>query len=756
MKIKTIKSIKNYGIFSDFSNNSVKEFGDSNIIFGWNYSGKTTLSRIFRSLELKRQPKGFEGGKFKIQLENDTELTEADIGTNDMKVRVFNSDYIHENLKWEQLSRGIQPILIVGEENIILREKLEELNSELQKISDTIQKLDRKKDAAIETINSSLTSEASRITQELGLGRNFRKPDLETIVKSDKIESYLQDDTKFAALKKTAITTSKLGPVSEITIDANKSIGTKTKDLLKKTVTPSKTLQRLRENPELENWVRTGQFLHKTKTACEFCGNKLPPDLLNQLDSHFSLEYENFRIEIENFLKTLEASTIDVTGKLKSNNDFYPELQQDHTKAKDAVNEAVKRYNQYQKTLMTLLKEKQEKLSVPISFNADDAFDFDAIPNAVEQFNSVVRQNEERTRNFENVKKAAVEDLKKHYASQFYTRTKYAEKLKEIEVLESELQGQLRSQAATGTEIRSIESKISESVKGSEVLNDYVRRYFGNGTPIDIRVIDNQFHVYRDGKEAENLSEGEKTAISFAYFITTLHDKNTKDKFSETIVWVDDPISSLDHNHLYNTFSLISGCLKDKCEQLFLSTHNFEFFNLLKDDFAWNRLRDRNKCNIRANHNCKSSLYQINRTRDNSSIENIDCLLCRFKSEYQYIFYQLHEFIGSSDDADEYKLYTMPNMLRRFLETYIGFSVPSTQPWGNNLKFLISREEDMKFVYRLTNEMSHNEDIERALKLYNTEEIRKAINITFEAFTSDTTKAGYLDALRSSVGIQAN
>ncbi|WP_211329688.1 AAA family ATPase [Vespertiliibacter pulmonis] len=57
--IKNIPYIKKLGVFDDFNwdsevrNNggSVQNFVDINIIYGRNYSGKTTLSRIIRALE---------------------------------------------------------------------------------------------------------------------------------------------------------------------------------------------------------------------------------------------------------------------------------------------------------------------------------------------------------------------------------------------------------------------------------------------------------------------------------------------------------------------------------------------------------------------------------------------------------------------------------------------------------------------------------------------------------------------------------
>ncbi|MXW32785.1 MAG: AAA family ATPase [Rhodothermaceae bacterium] len=56
-------NIPNFGSFSGFDwknsvtkKRDVREFKRLNILFGRNYSGKTTLSRIFRSLEVGRFP----------------------------------------------------------------------------------------------------------------------------------------------------------------------------------------------------------------------------------------------------------------------------------------------------------------------------------------------------------------------------------------------------------------------------------------------------------------------------------------------------------------------------------------------------------------------------------------------------------------------------------------------------------------------------------------------------------------------------
>ncbi|MBF4248587.1 hypothetical protein EA004_27030, partial [Vibrio anguillarum] len=56
----------------------------------------------------------------------------------------------------------------------------------------------------------------------------------------------------------------------------------------------------------------------------------------------------------------------------------------------------------------------------------------------------------------------------------------------------------------------------------------------------------------------------------------------TKD--SKPIIWIDDPISSLDGNHIFFIYSLLNAEVveKGKFAQLFVSTHNLDFLKYLK------------------------------------------------------------------------------------------------------------------------------------------------------------------------------
>ncbi|HEF1655150.1 TPA: AAA family ATPase, partial [Campylobacter coli] len=100
MKILKFDKI-NFGSYENFKwDNGLEEFKTINIFYGRNYSGKTTLSRIARSFELKKKNEDFLEGKFKIRLENNKFLTQDDVADSSLDIRVYNSDFVKENLNY--------------------------------------------------------------------------------------------------------------------------------------------------------------------------------------------------------------------------------------------------------------------------------------------------------------------------------------------------------------------------------------------------------------------------------------------------------------------------------------------------------------------------------------------------------------------------------------------------------------------------------------------------------------------------------
>ncbi len=59
--ITRINKLKRFGIYKNYSWGGINEFKQKNLIYGWNYSGKTTLSKVFQVLEFKDKNKCFSG-----------------------------------------------------------------------------------------------------------------------------------------------------------------------------------------------------------------------------------------------------------------------------------------------------------------------------------------------------------------------------------------------------------------------------------------------------------------------------------------------------------------------------------------------------------------------------------------------------------------------------------------------------------------------------------------------------------------------
>ncbi|WP_167626963.1 AAA family ATPase, partial [Flavobacterium psychrophilum] len=132
--IRKINTLKNFGVFQNFTWDILPEFNEKNIFYGWNYSGKTTISRLLSSLKNKELNKSYSEAEFEITLDDKSKITHKNIENNNLNLLIFNSDYIRENLKWDLNSQFNGITFDVGE-TIGLREKIEKLEEQILKVN---------------------------------------------------------------------------------------------------------------------------------------------------------------------------------------------------------------------------------------------------------------------------------------------------------------------------------------------------------------------------------------------------------------------------------------------------------------------------------------------------------------------------------------------------------------------------------------------------------------------------------------------
>ena len=63
-----------------------------------------------------------------------------------------------------------------------------------------------------------------------------------------------------------------------------------------------------------------------------------------------------------------------------------------------------------------------------------------------------------------------------------------------------------------------------------------------------------------------------------------------------------------------------------------------------------------------------------------------------------------------------HEAYTAPNLLRKFLEAYLGFRKPSVTAWHEKLELLIDSPEQRREVHKFADDASHLQSLNRSLQ----------------------------------------
>ena len=714
--IVSINKIKNFGLFKNFKwSSNIPSLSQLNLIYGWNYSGKTTLSRIFRCVELKVLHSDFQNAEFELMDDQNNKMIHHQLGELPYQFRVFNTDFVEENLHWD--SQEAEPIFILGKEDIELQKQIELIKQEIANLSDE----NENKEKEISWLNTDLENKLTIKSRELDrikppydkrkLRNNLDK------IKSDS-EKYCLSDEAVQELLKTLKASSK-DKLSEISIETLPQNNTaEIEGILDRTVV-SQTIERLKNNPKLNDWVRKGLDLHKGKEKCGFCGSPLPANLLKEYEKHFSEEYENLMSKLNMLIVDLEKYKISIS--FPDEKRFYPQLEAKYIGIKNTFEHDINEYNENIGKLTELLR---EKIKNPFKILAERVIRHDdvCINETLKILNEVLREHNSISDNFKSEQEKAFEKLELHYACEFNKENKYFDSLNRLEELKNKKDQNTEDIEEKERRIREIEAQLSDIAKAADKINQYLSSMFGK-EHIKIEATDkNKFKILRDGSEAKNLSSGEKTAIAFSYFLTHLEDKGTD--ISKAIVFIDDPISSLDSNHLYNTFAVIQAKLSN-CNQLIVSTHNHEFFNLIKEWFKKVK-GHKDKCSFYLNERITKNGDEV------SDIRALPTTLLNYKSEYHFLFSKIKSF-ADNPCTDYESLYQLPNIIRRFLEAFIGFKYSAGL---DDLQKLIDNESDRIKVTRFVHDFSHQRDLDRSVRFCDASECKSIVDIVLKALES--------------------
>ena len=777
--------------------NNVQNFKRLNILYGRNYSGKTTLSRIFRALETRRTPLNYVGSTFTLYGDKG-DVTQAGIGTHGYDVRVYNRDFVNENLSFlvnQSVGGDIKTFAIVGEKNKKLEEAIAALQTKLGGIESKTglrheleakrKERDRTKNnhkTAFDSLEGKLRSHANdRIKQNRVYGSVVYNIDsIKKDISLVKKPGFALLSTEDQAIKANLLKQEALADITDtvsIILDIE-SFKKEAGALLAKSIKPTQAIQELLNERVLQAWVKQGIPLHKDKReTCAFCRQNLPHDMWQVLDSHFSKESSDLESSIKACLTSVNAEIQAIAGFMTLTSDkFYAEEKIGFEASKKSLADCLKQYKQDLEALKKALETRQNDLfqvvSMPV-FKHDGA----AIQKCVDDINALIIKNNDRTSSLEEDKNAARKALRLTDVASFIADITYDSELTHIAGLKTDAETANKTHTDAEAEILKEEAEVSrlqgqqkDERKGAERVNSLLNHFFGHDG-IKLEAKDNadktavKFEITRDGKSAFNLSEGECSLIAFCYFIAKLEEPDSKGK--ELIIYIDDPISSLDGNHIFFMFSLIESLIAKpvkndddsngyRYKQLFISTHNLDFLKYLKRlSIPKKKIPDGEGGKTKSVDD--NEHFMVERNGPISNIMLMPSYLKDYITEFNYLFHQIYKCKNQDAAQGAHEpFYGFGNNLRKFLEAFLFFKFPyhddRSDAFERIKKFF--GEEDataIALVNRLNNEFSHLEAIpDRGFKPVEIPEIAKVANFVLDKIYA--TDPHQYNALLKSIG----
>ncbi|EAI4456513.1 hypothetical protein A0Y76_04710 [Campylobacter upsaliensis] len=476
------------------------------------------------------------------------------------------------------------------------------------------------------------------------------------------------------------------------------------------------------------DWVKDGfnKYILQDSQTCPFCQkDTITPEFKSYLENYFDKTYESKIKEVKKINDDYQNSF----SNIPNIETFY---RKDIVDDKDL--EFEKLYSQIKSKLEENIKKIQEKIKEP-----SRKIELEKTDEVFQNLNDYIKQIQQKIIEF-NSKLDNQENEKEKLEKQFwefaiFEKKEIIEKYKQDKNEKEKYKQDLDKENKTIKDnIQNIENTIKEKQKGViniqeavDKMNNYLKDLGILSFYIKIQDDEKQEYIItREGEDKpsfKTLSEGEKTLISFLYFLQLCQGKKEKNEINtDKIIVIDDPISSLSFNYVYNMAQLIKEIFLRKkdnnYEQIFILTHHLYFFKELigyKEAY----IGDIDAFRIRRNKNYTSNID----TMQKDEILN----------DYQAYWQILKDY-----KEDKIHAILIPNVMRNILEYFLGFI---QRDKIDTIKQIENEDKEKKFeaFCRYINRESHS----FMGNMSDTKEIN--IDIFFEAFKKVFEHLGHLE-----------
>lgn len=742
LEIKKI-DIKEFGCYKDYKQHSQSGIGNDfndgriNIFYGRNYSGKSTYSKIFQSIELKQLPEKYENIDFEVKLANHRIIKSNEIGRElPVDCKVFNQRFIDDNIYLHNDNKLNSFKISIGSDTKETLEKIEDIrlnklkpgNEKLSQIESDITKIQKKTKNTKDSLDLKLRITASKI-------KNSKNPSVVAGNKYDirdikeEFEKYsahfpilpLQDDEKAIAELEKNVEQAKIRILEKnitkpqkidlVSFDKNFNFTLflgNTKKLLSKVVSVSNILDKYKDSPNKINWIKHGVDIHgENPEKCVFCGNSIDSDLIKNLKLAFSDELSSLENELvlqKNRIKS-EIQKLDAVPNINKE-DYFKDSVSDIQNINKEIENNIDNRKRVLEILESKILEKQRDIFSEIEIDDLNWLDFSEIQVEINSlYDDTIKQIEQ----FEDRKTKSMDFLRRYYIVKEFSVFEFTQLSQEVEQLQKDMEKINLEQKRLNEEIEKFEKDIielegrlkseSEAVKRINMIlqNSLVH------SEMSLKSVDDEggiyFEVSRNEERAYNLSEGEKSLVAFAYYITRLESLSTEEK-SKTVLFIDDPVSSLDENNIFYIYNLIF-CLLEKKEflQYFLSTHNLDF------------LKYTNRFSNKKDYYLIEKIKETKNSPSKSYIKKLPKHLSNKVTEFVFLFEQIYRVAMEDEHENNFSVfYNFPNNGRKFIETLLYFKYPDYRTNTDDKIINYFGRENAQFIQRINNEYSHGED----------------------------------------------
>lgn len=490
------------------------------------------------------------------------------------------------------------------------------------------------------------------------------------------------------------------------------------------------------------NWVHQGHkyYLKEGQQQCPFCQENLPEDFINNLEQAFDQTYNeaqstimSLEIQYRDKTKLLEEDLDKILGK-KEFGEYV-----DHVKFNEIRIQLISAINDNKENI----QKKKGDLSASIDLYSIDLI-IQELNNILENANYKITELNGKINTLKASRRTIVQkfwqlirnevdsELNAFLAIEAVQEKKinlYRFQYQRLTNIGKILQNQRTIELSKTTNIEESKERINLQLKSLGIEGFYIE------TATDI-----EGHWYRLIRDGENnletfktLSEGEKTIITFIYFLESIFGMGSQDQdldLLKRVVVIDDPISSLSNNHVYDVVRLIKKSFFEKhpagkskqsitklsIKQLFVFTHSSYFLHELLNQgiFIGNSRK----------------LHRVTKYQETKVVDmNRNDILNPYQ-EYWLIF---NEAIRSA----EFQV-VLPNVMRNILEEFFSF-IQKRDYLDEVLEGLSTDNNDFVPLCRYMNRESHRD-------LVNLSEFSRISNSAhMEMFRKVFEEAGYPD-----------